>query len=133
MPKKEKSIDQLPEVENGGAINELIKEINEIISSWTDLYSPITEWRKKTLESCSMEGKTGASIKDALLGLIVTMVSDLNMTIEDLKKVISFKTEAPFIDIKTVDKYMAVYEAIKEWVMAFVGVKDRCDEFIEKL
>ena len=49
MPAK-KAIDQLPEVENGISINELIKEFNGIISEWTDIYLPITSGRTKTLD-----------------------------------------------------------------------------------
>jgi len=33
-----------------------------------------------------MDKAKGAGLKEVLLGLIVTMVSDLNMTLDDLKK-----------------------------------------------
>ena len=59
-------------------------------------------------------GKTsGATIKEAILGLIVTMVCDLNMTIADVKKAITFKDESPYVEMSTVDKYMAIYDSIK--------------------
>ena len=124
-----KPIEKLPEVEKGGAINDLIKEFNGIIGEWTDIYKPVTEWREKTLGSCSMEMSPGASIKDALLGLVVTMVCDLNMTKDDILKAIKFKTEAPYIEMTTVDKYMKIYESIKEWVMSYIDVSGRCEEF----
>jgi len=44
-----------------------------------------------------MGDKGGASIKEALMGLIVTMVADLNMTIEDIKKTFTIIDEVPFI------------------------------------
>jgi hypothetical protein len=47
-------LDQLPEVENGLSINELVIEINTIISCWTDIYEPITKGRTETLESFNM-------------------------------------------------------------------------------
>ena len=78
-------MDQLPEVPNGLSINEMVKEINSIIASWTDVYKPIMNGRKDTLEKCKMNGKA-ATIQHALMGLIVTMVSDLNMTVDDIKK-----------------------------------------------
>ena len=61
MPAK-KAIDQLPEVENGMSINELIKEFNGIISEWTDIYLPITSGRTNTLDKCNMGKKSGATI-----------------------------------------------------------------------
>jgi hypothetical protein len=36
MGKKE--IEELPEVKNGGAINELIGEFNAIVKEWIDIY-----------------------------------------------------------------------------------------------
>ena len=57
-----KAIDKIPEVENGMSINELIKEFNGIISEWTDIYKPITSGRTKTLDSCDMGKKSGATI-----------------------------------------------------------------------
>ena len=130
---KKAPIEALPEVEKGGSINELIKQFNDIIKEWTDIYSPITAARKKTLDSCDMAKKSGSTIKNALIGLIVTMVSDLNMSKDDILKAITFKTEAPYIEMNTVEKYMEVYEAIKAWVMGYVDVKDRCEDFIDKL
>jgi BarA-like signal transduction histidine kinase len=44
-----------------------------------------------------MSKKSASTIKDALLGLIVTMVSDLNMSKDDILKAISFTDESPFI------------------------------------
>ena len=115
------------------SINELIKEINGVISEWTGIYKPITESREKTLAACSMGKSPGATIKEAVLGLIVTMVADLNMTIDDVKKAIKFKTESPYIEITTVDKYMKVYDNIKEWVESYINVQDKCEDFSEKL
>ena len=115
------------------SINELIKEFNGIIKEWTDIYSPITAARKSTLDKCDMSKKPGSTIKNALLGLIVTMVSDLNMSLDDVKKAITFKDEAPYIEFNTVEKYMEVYEAIKAWVLGYIDVKDRVGDFTEKL
>ena len=41
-----------------------------------------------------MKDKKGANIQHAMMGLIVTMVSDLNMTVEDVKKSITFEEES---------------------------------------
>lgn len=130
---KKTEITQIPEVKDGMSINELIKEFNDIVKEWTDIYSPITAARKKTLDSCDMAKKPGSTIKNALLGLIVTMVSDLNISLEDFKKAITFKDEAQYIGMNTVEKYMEIYESIKAWVLGYVDVKDRCQGFIDKL
>ena len=126
-------MDQLPEVENGLSINDMIKEVNGIISSWTDVYKPITAGRKESLEKCKMENKSGATIKHALMGLIVTMVSDLNMSIEDIKKSVTIETEAPFIKLEAAEKYMDIYNSIKAWIMAYVEVAPKTQDFIDKL
>ena len=126
-------MDQLPEVENGLSINDVIKEINGIISSWTDVYKPITAGRKESLEKCKMQDKSGASIKHALMGLIVTMVSDLNMTKEDIKKSVTIEAEAPFIKLEAGEKYMDIYNSIKDWIMAYVEVAPKTEDFITKL
>ena len=44
------------------------------------------------------------------------------MTLADVKKSITFKTESPYVEVSTVDKYMAVYDSIKAWVLAYVDV-----------
>jgi hypothetical protein len=67
------------------------------------------------------------------MGLVVTMVSDLNMSVEDLKKSITFETEAPFVKVAAAEKYMGIYESIKEWIMGFVEVAPKTQEFIEKI
>tara|TARA_B110000285_G_C14935889_1_gene519554 strand:+ start:297 stop:533 length:237 start_codon:yes stop_codon:yes gene_type:complete len=74
------------------------------------------------MDGTGMKDKKGATIQHAMMGLIVTMVSDLNMTVEDVKKSITFEEESPFIKISTVDKYMKIYNSIKDWIMAYVDV-----------
>jgi len=80
-----------------------------------------------------MGDKGGASIKEALMGLIVTMVADLNMTIEDIKKAITIIDESPFIKIDTVEKYKKIYEGLKDWIMAFVDVGGKTEDFTTKI
>lgn len=80
-----------------------------------------------------MGDKGGASIKEALMGLVVTMVADLNMTIEDIKKAITIIDESPFIKIDTVEKYKKIYEGLKDWIMAFVDVGGKTEDFITKI
>jgi hypothetical protein len=68
------------------------------------------------------------------MGLIVTMVSDLNLTIEDIKKQITIVPESPFVKIETTeDKYLKFYNNIKDWILAYVDVGDKVLEFIEKI
>ena len=81
-------MDNIPEVENGLSINDLIKEVNGIIDGWTGVYKPVTSGRKDTLDATNM-ADGGANIQHAIMGLVVTMVADLNMTKEDIKKQIT--------------------------------------------
>ena len=80
-----------------------------------------------------MEKKKSAGLKEAMVGLSVKMVSDANMTIDDLKKCIVFTDEKPFFEIKGEDVYVGIYEKIKEWIEAIIGSSERCEEFLEKL
>lgn len=108
------------------SINDMIKEINEIITAWSKIYQPITSGRAKTLKKCNMENKSGASIKDAVMGLLVTIVVDLNYTFNDLKNAITFTKQSPYLDFSLEDKYQAVGKSIKEWAMGYADVKDHC-------
>ena len=67
------------------------------------------------------------------MSLIVTMVSDLNMSLDDLKKQISFTVEEPFIKIECVDKYMTVYNDMVAWVKSYIDTKERAEAFTEKI
>ena len=104
------------------SINELVKEINAIISGWTGIYKPVTKGRTDTLDATSMKDKTGATVNHALMGLIVTMVSDLNMTVDDIKKSVTITDDAPFVHVAAVDKYMKIYNSIKDWIMGYVDI-----------
>lgn len=84
MGKKE--VEKLEEVKNGLAINDFIKEFNGIVDSWLDIYGAIKDGMEKTLKSCGMEKTKSAGLKEVLLSLVVTMVADLNMSLDDLKK-----------------------------------------------
>lgn len=128
-----KQVEKLETVKNGMAINDFIGEFNGVVGDWLDIYGSIQDGMEKSLKACGMDKVKGAGLKEALLSLIVTMVSDLNMSLDDLKKQIGFKAEPPFIDIKCVDKYETVFEAIKGWIMAFIDTKERAEAFSEKV
>lgn len=112
MGKKAAKIEALPEVKNGKSINDLIKEINSVIGEWVDTYKPILAGKDKTLKACGLEKTPGATIKTALLGAILAMISDLNMSLDDLKKCITITKEEPYIKFSVADKYVAMFEAI---------------------
>lgn len=108
------------------SINDCIKEINVIIAAWEKIYSPITSARFKTLKKCGMEKKSSAAIKDAVMGLLVTMVVDLKITFNDLKNCISFTKESPYVDFSLEAKYQSVGDSIKDWATAYADAKDNC-------
>merc|ERR1712166_583636 len=129
---KVRNMDKIPEVEKGLSINDLIKEVNGIIDGWTGIYKPITSGRKDTLDATNM-ADGGANINTAIMGLVVTMVADLNMTKEDIMKQITIIDESPFVKVEAVDKYMKVYNSIKDWIMAYVDINEKTQEFIDKI
>ena len=126
-------MDQLPEVPNGLSINDMVKEINSIISGWTDIYKPVTKGRKDALDACSMTKKSGATVKHALMGFIVAMVSDLNMSIDDVKKAVVIINEPPFVKVEAAEKYLNMFNSIKDWIMAYVDIAPKTQDFIDKI
>ena len=131
MGKKE--VEKLEEVKNGLAINDFIKEFNGIVGDWLDIYGAIKDGMESTLKSCGMDKCKSAGLKEVLLSLIVTMVSDLNMSLDDLKKQITFTVEKPFIKIEAVEKYMDVYNKMVTWVEAYIDSQERATAFTEKV
>ena len=83
QPEEEDDL-EIAEVKNGGSINDLIREVNEVIAGWTENYQPVADARDATKNACGMEKKKKAGVKEALMGLAVTMVSDGNMSQQDL-------------------------------------------------
>ena len=128
-----KPVEKLEEVKNGMAINDLIKEFNGIVGDWLAIYGSISDAMEKTLKGCGMDKTKSAGLKEVLMSLIVTMVSDLNMSLDDLKKQISFTVEEPFIKIECVDKYMTVYNDMVAWVKSYIDTKERAEAFTEKI
>lgn len=120
---------KIPEVKNGMSINELIGEVNDVISQWTDTYQPISDAADAAKKPCGMEKKKEAGIKQCMLGLAVAMVANG----EDLKKSINFVEESPFIEINAEERWVEVFDKIKEWINAYIETGPRCQEFIEKL
>lgn len=90
LPKKGKDDDdetgelEIKEVENGGSINDLIRQVNKLIAEWAENYQPITDAKDATLKSCGMEKKKEAGVKECMMGLIVTVVADAKMTQKEL-------------------------------------------------
>merc|ERR1711998_717933 len=54
---------EIPEVENGQSINELIREVNAVVGEWTEIYQPVTDARGATKDACDMKGKKTATVK----------------------------------------------------------------------
>ena len=120
---------EIPEVENGMSINTLIREINAVTSQWTDTYGPISDAADATKKQCGMEKKKTAGVRECLLGLAVTMVANE----EDLEKAFKFHEEHPFIEVEAEERWVRVYDKIKDWINAYIDTSPRCEEFIKKL
>ena len=78
--KKGEDVTELPEVENGKSINELIKEINAVVKEWREIYTPIKDGKNDTLKAAGMDKKKSAGAKEVMLGLAVAAVADAKMS-----------------------------------------------------
>ena len=99
---------EIKEVENGGSINELIKEVNQLVADWTENYQPISDAKDETLKAAGFEKKKTAGPKECILGLVVAAVADAKMTPKELEDSIGFKEEAPFVEFQLDEKWSPI-------------------------
>ena len=111
---------EIKEVDNGGSINDLIKEVNKVVAEWADNYQPISDSKDATLKASGMEKKKTAGAKECMLGLSVAVVADAKMTPKEFEDSISFIEEAPFVQFQIAEKWDSITSNLKEWVEAYI-------------
>ena len=79
--------------------------MNEVLKEWGDVTGPIDDNKAASLKASALDKTPGANITHVLIGLMLTMVSDLNMSLTDVKNQIKFLEKEPYIQIGVVDKY----------------------------
>ena len=106
-------------VHGAHSLNDLVNNINRLSSQWDDIIKPIQDYKEATLSAAGLDKVAGANISHVLLGLMVTFVADLGMSMDQLKKQVEFTHKEPFIKIGVVDKYAPIIENLPEWMASY--------------
>jgi len=106
-------------VHGAHSLNDLVNNINRLSSQWDDIIKPIQDYKEATLSAAGLDKVAGANISHVLLGLMVTFVADLGMSMDQLKKQVEFTHHEPFIKIGVVDKYAHIIENLPEWMASY--------------
>jgi len=120
-------------IEGAESINALIEKVNGIVDEWDGFYSEITKTKTAALTLSGLDKTPGANITHVLLGLVLSFIADLNMSMDDVKKQIKFTEEKPFIKIDKIDKYEALIESIPPWMSAYFESIPMVEDLTEKL
>ena len=76
----------IKQIEGADSLNTLIDQFNGICDEWDGIYSPIDDNKTKSLEAAQLDKTPGSNITHVLLGLVLAFISDLNMSMDDVKK-----------------------------------------------
>ena len=117
-------------IEGADSFNNLLTQFNEVVEDWKSRISPVKEAQKQTLEASQLTKTPGAKLQHVLLGFALALVSDLNMSLEDVQKQFTFTTDEPYIQIKVVEKYKPVVEGLTAWVESYFKLFDGIEELV---
>ena len=123
MEKENKDkVKKIEKVEGGKSINDLIDGVNKIEADFNkDFKTPLEKQQKDSLKVCLLDKTPGSDIKVAYMGAILAMIaSSPNMTKEDLQKQFSITKEAPYIEVKVVDKWEPTFTSLQEWIQLYI-------------
>jgi hypothetical protein len=120
-------------IEGADSLNALIDKFNGIIDEWDGIYSPIDTNKSASIKAAGLDKTPGANITHVFLGLILTFIADLNMSLDDVKKSIKFLDKEPYIQITAVDKYKALIDSMPNWISAYFEGMPLIENFIPKL
>jgi division protein CdvB (Snf7/Vps24/ESCRT-III family) len=130
MAEKDTSI---KEIDGADSLNALIQKINDVVDEWGTINDPIEKAKAAALKASGLDKTPGANITHVLLGLVLTMIADLNMSAADIKKQIKFLEKEPYIQIGAVDKYQALIDAIPPWLQSYFEGVTKVDDVAEKI
>ena len=109
--------EKLELVEGANDLNDLIKEINQMTEQWDEIYTPIVKYKTACLKAAGLEKVQGAEVKHVIIGMIVLMVTEKNMTLDDIKrKIVITPDEMPFIKITEEQKHETILKALAHYL-----------------
>ena len=71
----------IKEIEGADSLNQLIGSMNEVLVEWKDVTKPIDDNKASSLKAAGLDKTVGANITHVLIGLMLTFVADLNMSL----------------------------------------------------
>lgn len=105
----------IKEIEGADSLNDLIGKMNDVLKEWGDVTGPITESKDSSMKSAGLDKTPGSNITHVMIGLMITMVADLNMSMGEVRNQIKFLEKEPYIQIGVVDKYKGLIEGLPAW------------------
>ena len=54
--------------------------MNDLADKWSSIIDPINDFKDSTMKACKLDKTKGSSISHVIMGLVITMISDMNMT-----------------------------------------------------
>ena len=114
-----KEVELIDAGEKPCSLNTSIEALNETIKSYNEIIDPIEENANKCLEACGL-AKTGASAKHVFKGCIVSLATDANLSLDELKKEIEFLDEEPYIKLgPRFEKWAGIVEGLPAWICSY--------------
>ena len=129
---EEKDDGSIKQIEGGGSVNELIDTINGLSDQWNEMYGPIKEKCKEGIKNSGMDKTPGSNIKHVILGSIVAIIADAELSVEDLKKAIKITDEEPYLHFEVSPKWMNVVEVIPAWIKSYFEGGEQVDDLMGK-
>lgn len=96
------------------------------------MYGPIEEKVKEGLKVSGMDKTPGAKINHVILGTIVSIIADSELTVDQLKKCITITDEEPYIAFETTPKWENITNVIPGWIKSYFDGGEQVDDLMEK-
>jgi len=114
---------RITEDESLGTINEVVKKLNQIDKSWTDISNPVLKSCEETLKIAALDKTPGSNICHATLGLIIQALAHTgDITIEKVKNMVEINFDSkPYFSIKGEAKIIVdAGISLAEWFKSFI-------------
>jgi len=126
-------IEKVSHVEGAESLNSLVNNVNGLIDQWNDIYDPIKGKTGAILKTAGLGNTKGATVKHALVGVITSMAAMADFRLDDLKKMIKFKKEVPFIELGLVGTFAEINMDLVSLIQAYFSSLTQLDDLAEKL
>ena len=116
--------DDIPEVNGANTLNQLVRDINRITNRWEQIQSEVQKKKTATLFWAGLEKTPGSNFQHVIFGMFISAMTDSDLSVDELKKIIKVKEEAPFFEIKAteqVQKFEKLIECLPAWILEYPG------------